>query len=66
MKFPPKSKNHYILDSAQDKRIFKKLNVLARRVGKKDSRLLTFLYSQLEKDWATPLENFVDGLLKKK
>jgi hypothetical protein len=67
MKFPPKPKSAYILSKAQDKRILRKLNKLVRKKSSKiDFKLLKFLYSQLETDWRTPLEKFVDGLLKKK
>ena len=65
MKFPPKPKTPYILDEAQDKRIFRKLGKFSKkRLDKTEESLIKFLYSQLEKDWQTPLEKFIDRLLK--
>ncbi len=65
MKFPPKPKTPYILDKAQDKRIMRKLNGLSKReFDKSGEKLIKFLYSQLETDWRTPLEKFIDQLLK--
>jgi len=65
MKFPPKPKTPYILDKAQDKRIFKKLAALSKRAANPaERRLVRFLYSQLERDWRTPLELFINKLLK--
>ncbi|OGN00968.1 MAG: hypothetical protein A3B91_00620 [Candidatus Yanofskybacteria bacterium RIFCSPHIGHO2_02_FULL_41_29] len=63
MKIPPNPKTPYILDSDQDKRILKKLNKLAES-GFSDEKSLKLMYSQLETDWRTPLENFIDNLLK--
>ena len=65
MKFPPKPKTPYILDRAQDKRIFRKLEKFSKkRLDKNKESLIKFLYSQLEKDWQTPLEKFIDKLSK--
>jgi len=65
MKFPPKPKTPYILDKAQDKRIMRKLNQLSKRkLSKNEEKLTKLLYSQLETDWRTPLEKFIDQLLK--
>jgi len=62
---PPKPKTKYILDKAQDQRIFKKLGVLVRKSLSTNQReLVKLLYSQLEDDWRTPLEEFVDRLIK--
>mgnify|MGYP001579780440 CR=1 FL=1 len=63
MKIPPDPKTSYILDKEQDKRILEKLNKLAEN-SFHDEKLLRFLYSQLETDWRTPLEDFIDDLLK--
>lgn len=63
MKIPPKPKTPYVLDKAQDKRIFRKLHKLAKKKTT-DETLLRLLYSQLEKDWRTPLEKFTDKLLQ--
>ena len=63
MKISPDTKTPYILDKDQDKRILDKLNRLAE-IGFSDEKLLRFLYSQLETDWRTPLEDFIDDLLK--
>ncbi len=49
----------------QDKRIFAKLNNLARKIKNQDG-LLKLLYSQLEEDWRTPLEKFIDKLKRQK
>jgi hypothetical protein len=64
MKIPPDPKTPYILDKEQDKRILEKLNKLAER-DFSDKKLLKFLYTQLETDWRTPLEEFIDELLEK-
>ncbi len=65
MKFPPKSKTSYILDKPQDRRIFEKLGKFSKvKLDKEKEALLKFLYSQLEDDWQTPLEKFVDRLNK--
>ncbi|MDO8664804.1 MAG: hypothetical protein Q7K44_04665 [Candidatus Liptonbacteria bacterium] len=65
MKFPPKPKTPYILDKAQDRRIMRKLNMLSKiKFNKNDEKLIKLLYSQLETDWRTPLEKFIDQLLK--
>lgn len=65
MKFPPKPKTAYILKAKQDRRIFRKLQKLSKeKRDLKDEKLLVLLYSQLEDDWRTPLEKFIDGLLK--
>lgn len=64
MKIPPESKTPYILDKEQDKIILEKLNKLAEG-GFFDEKLLKLLYSQLETDWRTPLEEYVDLLLSK-
>jgi len=62
---PPKPKTKYILDKVQDQRIFKKFGVLARKSLSANQReLVKLLYSQLEDDWRTPLEEFVDRLIK--
>jgi len=63
MDIPSKPKTPYILDKEQDKHIFEKLNKLTER-GFKDEKLLALLYSQLETDWRSPLEEFIDKLLE--
>ncbi len=65
MKFPPKPKTPYILDKEQDRRIFAKLAQFQKKEfsGEKEE-LIKLLYTQLEKDWRTPLEEFTDKLLK--
>jgi len=66
MKFPPKSISSYLLNDEQDKRIFEKLGRFAeRQLSEEEEKLVSFLYSQLEGDWQTPLEEFVDKLLVK-
>ena len=65
MKFPPKPKTPYVLDTAQDKRLFRKLERLSKQTrGKGRERLVRLLYSQLERDWRTPLEKFINSLVK--
>ena len=65
MKFPPEPKTSYILDEGKDKRIFEKLSKFEKHtLSKKDEELIQILYSQLEDDWRTPLEEFIDKLLK--
>ena len=63
MEIPPKPKTPYVLDKEQDKRIMEKFNKLAEQ-GFENEKLLRLLYSQLETDWRTPLEEFIDELLK--
>ena len=61
----PKPKTKYILDTPQDQRIFKKLQMLSKKkLSDKKKQLIKLLYSQLEKDWQTPLEKFIDRLVK--
>ena len=64
MKIPPDSKTPYVLDKEQDKRILEKLNKLAEK-SFSNEKLSKLLYSQLETDWRTPLEEFIDELLEK-
>ncbi len=67
MKFPPKRISRYIFDNGQDKRIFKKLMQLEQSsLDAREKKLIALLFSQLENDWRTPLEKFVDILLKSK
>ncbi|MDO8590185.1 MAG: hypothetical protein Q7R69_02840 [bacterium] len=64
MKFPPEPKTPYILDKEQDKRIFEKLSKFKnKKLTKGQEELIAFLYTQLEDDWRTPLEEFIDKLL---
>ena len=66
MKFPPKQKTPYVLDKPEHKRIFDKLSKFKdENLEKQDENLVKFLYSQLEDDWASPLEKFIDELLEK-
>ncbi|MEW5805399.1 MAG: hypothetical protein AB1721_01580 [Patescibacteria group bacterium] len=65
MKFPPKSKTKYIFDNAQDKRIFQKLMKFSKKkLNREQKDLIKMMFSQLEDDWRTPLEKFIDKLLK--
>lgn len=65
MKFSPKPKTFYRLDKEQDKAIFEKLSKFKeQKLTKKDEEIIKFLYSQLEDDWRTSLEKFIDKLLK--
>ena len=65
MKFPPKPKTPYLFPKEQDKIIFEKLSKFKdRKLSKDEENLIKFLYSQLEDDWRTPLEKFIDKLLK--
>lgn len=65
MKFPPKPKTPYLFLKEQDKVIFDNLaKFKEKKLTKKDEELVKLLYSQLEDDWRTPLENFIDKLLK--
>ena len=65
MEFPPKSKTPYILDKEQDQRIFAKLAQFKDKSLDHAEDLIKFLYTQLETDWRTPLEEFVDRLSSK-
>jgi hypothetical protein len=65
MKLPPKNKTSYVFDNEQDKRIFNKLSEFRKaKIGKEQEKLISFLYSQLEKNWRDPLEKYIDQLLK--
>ncbi len=65
MKIPPEPKTPYVLDKPQGQRIFRKLKTLSRRKwARENSALLKLFYTQLETDWRTPLEKFIDKLLK--
>jgi len=65
MKFPPKPKTPYKFNNDQDERIFGKLARFEdKKLSAENEKLVEFLYSQLEDDWRTPLEKFVDKLLK--
>jgi len=67
MKFPPEPKTPYVLDKEQDRRIFRKLSQFKKRkLSKEEEELIKFLYTQLETDWRTPLEEFIDKLLENK
>jgi hypothetical protein len=63
MEFPPQPKTPYKLENEQDKRIFEKLAKFeGKKLSAEDEKLIKFLYSQLEDDWRTPLEEFIDKL----
>ena len=65
MEFPPKPKTPYVLDKEQDQRIFTKLSQFkGRDLTQEKEELIQFLYTQLETDWRTPLEEFINKLLK--
>jgi len=65
MKFPPKPKTPYVLPEPQDRRIFRKLQKFSKKkLSREEEKLIKLLYSQLEIDWRTPLEKFIDKLLK--
>jgi hypothetical protein len=67
MKFPPKPKTPYTLDAKQEEIIFAKLALLEdKKLSPDDEQLIKFLYSQLEDDWQTPLENLVDELISER
>lgn len=64
MKFPPKPSTKYALDDERNRRVFEKLGQLSKQpLTPNEQILLAFLYSQIEDDWQTPLEKFVDGWL---
>ena len=66
MKYPPEPKTPYILDKEQDQRIFAKLEQFKdKKLTPEQEELVKFLYTQLETEWQTPLEEFIDKLLKK-
>lgn len=65
MKYPPESKTPYILDKEQDQRIFAKLEQFKdKKLTPEQEELVKFLYTQLETDWRTPLEEYIDKFLK--
>ena len=65
MKIPPTPKTKYVFPEAQDRRIFAKLKMLGRRKLNRDQQvILKLLFTQLEDDWRTPLEKFVDKLTR--
>lgn len=65
MKFPPAPRTPYILDKEQDKRIYEKLAQFKdKKLTTEQEKLIIFLYTQLEDDWRTPLEEFIDKFLQ--
>ena len=65
MKFPPDPRTPFLLDKKQDQRIFAKLRQFQnQKLTNEEEYLVKFLYSQLETDWRTPLEEFIDDLLR--
>lgn len=67
MEFPPKPKTPYVLDKEKYRVIFDKLAKFKdKKLTAEDEEMIKFLYSQLETDWETPLEQFIDKLLNKK
>lgn len=65
MRFPPEPKTPYIIDKEQDQRIFAKLEQFKnKKLTSEQEELIKFLYTQLETDWRTPLEELIDKLLK--
>lgn len=65
MEFPPKPKTKYVLDKEKYRAIFDKLAKFEdKKLSAEDEELVKFLYSQLEEDWGTPLEEFIDKLLE--
>jgi len=67
MEFPPIPTTKYLLPDEQDKRIFDKLGKLVQcELSQQEEVLVKLLYSQLEDDWRSPLESFVDQLLVNK
>ena len=64
MKFPPEPKTLYILDKEQDQHIFAKLEHFTnKKLIPEQEELIKLLYTQLETDWRTPLEEYIDKLL---
>lgn len=64
MEFPPEPKTPYILNKEQDQRIFAMLaQFKGRELSKEKEELVRLLYTQLETDWRTPLEEFTNELL---
>jgi len=64
MKFPPEPKTLYILDKEQDQHIFAKLEQFKnKKLIPEQEELIKLLYTQLETDWRTPLEEYIDKLL---
>ena len=65
MKYPPEPKTPYILGKEQDQRIFAKLEQFKdKKLTPEQEELVKFLYTQLETEWRTPLEEFIDKLLE--
>jgi hypothetical protein len=63
MKFPPEPKTPYVLDKEKYRVIFEKLKKFEdKKLSKEDEELVKFLYSQMEENWETPLEKFIDKL----
>ena len=55
-----------MLDKEQDQRIFAKLaSFSGRELTQEQEELIQFIYTQLETDWRTPLEEFLDRLLQR-
>ncbi len=54
----------YVLKTKQDERILEKTKRLGRLARTQpEKKLVRFLKTQLEEDWRTPLEKFVDAAL---
>jgi len=57
----------YVLKTKQDKRILEKIKELEKkRLTASEKKIAALCKSQLEDDWRTPLEKFVDTMLRRK
>jgi len=63
MNFPPKPESAYSIENDQDRRIFALLKKFSEKeLTEEEEEIIKFLYSQLEKDWRTPLEQMANQL----
>lgn len=59
-------KKKYVLKTEQDYDILRKIKQLEKKkLSNADKELVTFLRTQLEEDWRTPMIKQLDELLKK-
>lgn len=66
MDVSPEEKKKYVLKTEQDYEILAKIKQLEKKkLSTAEKELVTFLRTQLEEDWRTPMIKKLDALLKK-
>jgi len=62
----PEDNKKYLLLENRDYEILEKIYKLENKaLSPEDKKIVSFLRTQLEKDWRTPLVKFLDKLLKR-